>query len=114
MGRTLAECDIEGFRVKDYTGVWVAGGRGTGAFWSKKRKICAIGVHLSRWVTLHGWAFNVNTPLHYFDHIVPCGIADADKTVTSLAEELGRSVDMQAVKEKVKRHFEAVFECILV
>jgi len=77
-------------------------------------KICAIGVHLSRWTTLHGWAFNVNTPLEYFDYIVPCGIADEDKTVTSLAQELGKSVDLQEVKQKLKRHFAAVFECDIV
>lgn len=114
MIRTLAEYGLEGFRVKDYTGVWIAGGSGTGDFWTKKRKICAIGVHLSRWVTLHGWAFNINTPLHYFDYIVPCGIAEADKTVTSLAVELGRPVDMDTLKQKVRRHFKAVFECVLV
>lgn len=114
MIRTLADYGIEGFRVKDYTGVWVEGGQGKEAFWSKKRKICAIGVHLSRWVTLHGWAFNVNTPLHYFDYIVPCGIAEADKTVTSLAVELGQPIDMQVVKNMVRRHFEAVFECGVV
>lgn len=114
MIRTLADYGVEGFRVKDYTGVWVEGGQGKEAFWSKKRKICAIGVHLSRWVTLHGWAFNVNTPLHYFDYIVPCGIAETDKTVTSLAVELGHPIDMQVVKDTVRRHFEAVFECGVV
>lgn len=109
--RTLAEYDLKAFRIKDYTGVWcnspLSGGQG-GA------KICAIGIHLSRWVTLHGWALNVNTPLEYFDLIVPCGIADADKSVTSLAAELRRPVDLQAVKEKLKRHFAEVFECEMV
>lgn len=84
------------------------GERGVSAVY---RKICAIGVHLSRWVTLHGWAFNVNTPLEYFDYIVPCGISDEDKTVTSLAIELGRPVDQQEVAEKLKRHFSDVFAC---
>jgi lipoyl(octanoyl) transferase len=107
--RTLAEYDITAQRIPDYTGVWIADGQGNGF-----RKICAIGVHLSRWVTLHGWAFNVNTPLEYFDYIVPCGIADADKSVTSLAKELGRPVDMQEVKNKIKRHFADVFECRMV
>ncbi|MFN0036992.1 MAG: lipoyl protein ligase domain-containing protein [Saprospiraceae bacterium] len=74
-------------------------------------KICAIGVHLSRWTTLHGWAFNVNTPLEYYGHIVPCGIADEDKGVTSLAQLLGHEVDLQEVKGKLKRHFGEVFEC---
>lgn len=111
MIRTLADYGLEGYRVREYTGVWVQGARGEGEFWQKQRKICAIGVHLSRWVSLHGWAFNVNTPLHYFDYIVPCGIAETDKTVTSLATELGRPVDFSVVKTQVKRHFEAVFEC---
>ena len=79
-----------------------------------ERKICAIGVHLSRWVTLHGFAFNINTPLEYFGYIVPCGIADEDKTVTSLAHELGRPVNVQEVQEKLKRHFADVFECEVV
>ena len=105
--RTLGEYGIESFRIKDYTGVWVKTTNSLG-------KICAIGVHLSRWTTLHGWAFNVNTPLEYFDYIVPCGIADEDKTVTSLAQELGRPVDLQEVKQKLKRHFATVFECDIV
>jgi lipoyl(octanoyl) transferase len=112
--RTLAEYKIEGFRLPGFTGVWVDGpGQGAGdtGFWLKKRKICAIGVHLSRWVTLHGFAFNVNTPLEYFSHIVPCGIDDGDKTVTSLARELNRTVDIKTVKKQVKKHFCAVFEC---
>ena len=104
--RTLAEYGISAQRIPKYTGVWIAGDDGV-AF----RKICAIGVHLSRWVTLHGWAFNINTPLEYFEYIVPCGITDEDKTVTSLAKELGRPVDMREVKEKMKRHFAEVFEC---
>lgn len=104
--RTLAEYGLEAFRIKDYTGVWLHD-----AAAAPSRKICAIGVHLSRWVTLHGWAFNVNTPLEYFDYIVPCGITDADKTVTSLAAELGRPVDLSEVKNKLKRHFAEVFEC---
>ena len=77
----------------------------------KHLKICAIGVHLSRWTTLHGWAFNVNTSLEYFDNIIPCGINDAEKSVTSLAQLLGHEVDMEEVKEKLKRHFGEVFEC---
>ncbi len=107
--RTLAEYGIASQRIQGFTGVWIADTTG-----ERFRKICAIGVHLSRWVTLHGWAFNVNTPLEYFDYIVPCGITDEDKTVTSMAKELGRPVDMQEVKEKIKRHFADVFECLLV
>ena len=116
--RTLAEYGIEGYRIDGYTGVWTTpppappcwGGAGGGV----ARKICAIGVHLSRWVTLHGFAFNINTPLEYFDYIIPCGIADEDKTVTSLAQELGRPVEIQEVQEKLKRHFADIFECELV
>ncbi len=107
--RTLADYEVVGYRIKEYTGVWVGGEEET-----QKRKICAIGVHLSRWVTLHGWAFNVNTALEYFNYIVPCGIVDADKTVTSLAVELGHPVDMEEVKGRIKYHFAEVFDCALV
>jgi lipoyl(octanoyl) transferase len=102
--RTIAEYGIEGYRIKEYTGVWLPE-KG----WLPKRKICAIGVHLSRWVTMHGFAFNVNTGLDYFRHIVPCGINDGDKDVTSLAKELGKTMDENEVKEKLKRHFADVF-----
>jgi lipoyl(octanoyl) transferase len=109
--RTLADYNIEGFRVEAYTGVWVNNDRADGK--PPLRKICAIGVHLSRWTTLHGWAFNVNTNLEYFNHIIPCGIADEDKTVTSLAELLGQEVAMAFVKNRIKEHFAAVFACNL-
>jgi lipoyl(octanoyl) transferase len=102
--RTLAEYGLEALRIEEYTGVWLPA---TGAL--PKRKICAIGVHLSRWVTMHGFAFNINTDLNYFNHIIPCGINDSDKAVTSLAQELGRKVDEEEVKEKLKRHFAALF-----
>jgi lipoyl(octanoyl) transferase len=116
--RTIADYGVTGARVEGYTGVWVSGppvGGHTGSPGvDKKRKICAIGVHLSRWVTLHGWAFNVTTPLEYFDYIVPCGIADADKTVTSLAWELGLTPDMEEVKLRLKSHFGEVFGCVFL
>jgi lipoyl(octanoyl) transferase len=67
-------------------------------------------VHLSRWVTLHGFAFNVNTQLNHFDNIIPCGIKDDDKEVTSLAQVLGRELDITEVKNRVKSHFADVFE----
>lgn len=103
--RTLAEHGIEdAYRIKEYTGVWLPQ-KG----WLPKRKICAIGVHLSRWVTMHGFAFNVNTDLGYFRHIVPCGINDKDKDVTSLAKELGHAVDENEVKEKLRHHFAELF-----
>jgi lipoyl(octanoyl) transferase len=104
--RTLAEYDLEGLRIKEFTGVWL-----DDDVWKPKRKICAIGVHLSRWVSLHGFAFNVNTDLDYFKNIIPCGIDDADKTVTSLAQELGKPLDMNTVKIQIKKHFSDVFDC---
>ena len=109
--RTIAEYGLTGYRIKEYTGVWVEGNTSFPPSVSsdKKRKICAIGVHLSRWVTMHGFAFNVNTDLNYYNNIVPCGIEDADKTVTSLSYELGRVIDVNEVKDKLKRHFKAVF-----
>ncbi len=102
--RTLAEYGLEANRIKEYTGVWLPE-KG----WIPKRKICAIGVHLSRWVTMHGFAFNINTDLNYFRHIIPCGIEDKDKDVTSLDKELEREIDLSEVKEKLKFHFAELF-----
>lgn len=102
--RTLAEYGIEGRRIEGFTGVWLQEKTD-----SPKRKICAIGVHLSRWVTMHGFAFNVNSNLSHFKNIVPCGIDDGDKDVTSLAQELGYEVDIEEVKSKIKRHFADLF-----
>lgn len=101
--RTCADYGIEAIRIDGYTGVWLEDG-------NVKRKICAIGVHLSRWVTMHGFAFNVNTDLDYFKYIVPCGIQEDDKTVTSLEKELGRALDLDEVKNKIVGHFEDLFE----
>lgn len=106
--RTLSDYGLVGSRIKDYTGVWIADGNPETPK-RRFRKICAIGVHLSRWVTMHGFAFNVNTDLSYFDYIIPCGIDEADKSVTSLAVELNRPVDMREVKNKMKNHFKSVF-----
>lgn len=89
------------------TGVWLDAGV-TG----RARKICAMGVRCSRWVTMHGIALNVNTDLSYFGQIVPCGIAD--KSVTSIAAELGSPVDMDLVKEELCRAFASVFDCTLL
>lgn len=102
--RTLDEYDIEAEREDGYTGVWLPA-----SSWQPKRKICAIGVHLSRWVTMHGFAFNINTNLDHFSNIIPCGIQEVDKGVTSLAQELGTAVDMEEVKNKLKRHFAHLF-----
>ena len=101
--RTLDEYGIKAGRSRGETGVWIDAEKP-----GSERKICAMGVRCSRWVTMHGFAFNVNTDLEYFNHIIPCGIKG--KKVTSLQNELGRAVPMEAVKEKLKRHFEAVFE----
>ncbi len=101
---TLADYGIKAGRVEKFTGVWIdfdkENLRNKG--W-KPRKICAIGVKTSRWVTMHGLALNINTDLSYFGNIIPCGIND--KAVTSLAHELGKEVDMQEVQIKLKDHF---------
>ncbi|MCL4109525.1 UNVERIFIED_CONTAM: hypothetical protein GTU68_038920 [Idotea baltica] len=106
--RTLATYEIEAIRINDFTGVWLPQ-----TDLRPQRKICAIGVHLSRWVTMHGLAFNVNTELDYFKNIVPCGIADDDKEVTSLKQELGREVDIEEVKARLKKEFEQLFGILL-
>jgi lipoyl(octanoyl) transferase len=103
---TMAEYGIKGERSKGETGVWI-----DTEIKGKERKICAIGIKCSRWVTMHGFAFNVNTDLSYFGNIVPCGIVN--KQVTSLEKELGRKVDMNEIKGKVKKHFEEVFQAKL-
>lgn len=102
--RTLAEYKIPSGRISDFTGVWLGANKD-----EKARKICAIGVHLSRWVTMHGLAFNVNTDLKYFNNIIPCGINDEDKEVCSMASILSAEVDYQEVKNVVKMKFEEVF-----
>lgn len=109
MINVLEHYKLEGIRFKEYTGVWLAAGKGKPA-----RKICAIGVHLSRWVTLHGFAFNVNTNLDYFNYIVPCGIVDPEKSVTTLARELGEVLPMEEVKDLVAKEFANVFKCEMI
>lgn len=105
--RTLSEYGIEAGRYPGYTGVWLDADDDT-----KARKICAMGVKCSRWVTMHGWAFNVNADLDYFNYIIPCGIKDKD--VTSMQRELGRKVDTSEVKNKLLKHFADVFSCQIV
>ena len=104
---TLDEYGIKAGRSKGETGVWLDEDN---VF--KARKICAMGVRCSRWVTMHGWGFNVNSDLNYFSNIIPCGIQD--KAVTSLNKELGEDVDMIEIKEKLKKHFSVLFECNLI
>ncbi len=99
---TLADYGIKGDRSQGETGVWI-----DPHLPGKVRKICAMGVRCSRWVTMHGFALNVNTDLSYFDNIIPCGIQN--KQVTSMQRELGQALNYQEVKEKLKKHFSAVF-----
>lgn len=99
---TLKEYGIKAGRSAGETGVWLVANDT-----KPDRKICAIGVRCSRWITMHGFAFNVNTPLHYFDGIIPCGIKD--KTVTSLAAELNKEMDMDEVKALLKNNIAKVF-----
>lgn len=94
---TLEEYGIKAGRIEKYTGVWI-----DEEIPEKARKICAIGVKCSRWVTMHGFAFNVNSNLEYFKNIIPCGIDDKD--VTSMQRELGREVDFEEVKSKLLKH----------
>ena len=102
--RTLDDFGIESVRVDGYTGVWL---EETTAL--PRRKICAIGVHLSRWVSMHGLALNVNTDLSYFRGIVPCGIESEQGSVTSMQVELGQVVDLSSVKSRLGKHFREVF-----
>lgn len=104
---TLAEYGLKGERSKGETGVWL----GVGTPFA--RKICAMGVRASRWVTMHGFALNVNSDLGYFDLMIPCGIKD--KSVTSLNVELGKTeVNLEEVKHKLLKHFEVLFEAEVV
>ncbi|MEW2923232.1 lipoyl(octanoyl) transferase LipB [Muricauda sp. ANG21] len=105
--RTLAEYGLQAERSEGETGVWLDVGT------PFARKICAMGVRASRWVTMHGFALNVNTDLGYFDLMIPCGIKD--KAVTSLNVELGqKQVDMEEVKKKLLHHFQVLFDAELV
>jgi len=104
--KTLADYGIKGERSPGETGVWIDVGT------PFARKICAMGVRASRWVTMHGFAFNINVDLSYFNYIIPCGIVD--KSVTSLNQELGKNIPLQEVKEKIKFHFSNIFEAELI
>ncbi len=100
---TIAAYGITGERSKGETGVWIDPG-----IPGKERKICAMGIRCSRWITMHGFALNVNTDLSYFNNIVPCGIVN--KQVTSIEKELGYKVNFEEVKETIRNNFELVFD----
>ena len=99
---TIAEYGLKGIRSPGETGVWLDVGT------PFARKICAMGIRSSRWVTMHGFALNANVNLGYFDHIIPCGIRG--KAVTSMEVELGKKVDTEEVKQKILKHFKTLFE----
>jgi lipoyl(octanoyl) transferase len=105
--QTLAEFNIEAGRIKGLTGVWI-----DPADEKSARKICALGVKTSRWVTMHGLAFNVNTLLEYFRYIVPCGIDD--KAVTSMEQELKSQQDIQEVKQILKEKVASLFDMQII
>jgi lipoyl(octanoyl) transferase len=100
--KTIAEYGLKGERSEGETGVWLDVGT------PFARKICAMGIRSSRWVTMHGFALNANTNLGYFDHIIPCGIKG--KAVTSMEVELDKKVDQEEIKEKILKHFKTLFE----
>ncbi len=104
--KTCSDYGIVAGRIEGLTGVWLDHEQRV-----RPRKICAMGVKASRWVTMHGFALNVNTDLSYFSHIVPCGIDD--KAVTSMQLELGRELDFKEVADKLKTHLAELFEMTL-
>ena len=103
---TLKEYGLDSERSPGETGVWFDVGT------PKARKICALGVKSSRWVTMHGFAFNVNSDLSYFGNIIPCGITD--KSVTSLQKELGKEMDMNEIRNKLKAHLVELFKMEII
>jgi lipoyl(octanoyl) transferase len=103
---TMAQYGLKGERYPGYTGVWLDPEN------ENARKICALGVRCSRWVTMHGFAFNVNTDLDYFNNIVPCGIDD--KAVTSMQKELGKEADIEDIKKNLRHHISVLFDMEIV
>lgn len=106
----ISKYGLNGIRIPGYTGVWLEPDNTSDQF----RKICAIGVHLSRWVSMHGFAFNVNTDLSYFEKIIPCGIVDKNKTVTSLSKETGNHIDIEKVGIELADIFSQLFDFELI
>jgi lipoyl(octanoyl) transferase len=104
---TLENYGVQGGRSAGETGVWLDAG-----IVGKERKVCAMGVRCSRWITMHGFAMNVNTDLSYFNYIIPCGIQN--KKVSSLKMELGKEIPLGEVKEKLKKNFEKVFDAVII
>ena len=101
--KTIAKYEIEGHRLEGATGVWIDIDKP-----GQTRKICAMGVRVSRWVTMHGFALNVNTNLDYFTHINPCGFTD--KTVTSMENEIGEKLDFEQIKRELKEEMAKEFD----
>jgi len=101
--RFLHHFDIKGERLENYTGVWINKG-------TSYKKICAIGVHLSRWVSMHGFALNIDTDLKYFNHIIPCGINEQGMELTSLSEELGKTMKIEDVQDLLLEKLVEVFD----
>jgi lipoyl(octanoyl) transferase len=104
---TIAEYGMKGDRSKGETGVWIDPG-----IPGRERKICAMGIRCSRWITMHGFALNVNTDLSYFNNIIPCGIIN--KEVTSVEREVGHKVDFLEIKQKITKNFEKVFNVEII
>ena len=107
--KSLKYYKLEGIRIEGATGVWIKDNSS-----ENYKKICAIGIHISRWVTMHGFAFNINTDLDFFGGIIPCGIQDMDKSVTSLRKEIGENVNIEDVKTHLLSSFEEVFDSKIV
>jgi lipoyl(octanoyl) transferase len=105
--KTIAEYGLKGERSKGETGVWIEPG-----VIGRERKICAMGIRCSRWITMHGFALNVNTDLSYFENIIPCGILN--KQVTSLEKELQQKVSLEEIKEKLKKNFSEIFNVEII
>ncbi|RDC54688.1 lipoyl(octanoyl) transferase [Pedobacter chinensis] len=106
---TLKNYDVEGYYDKEFPGVWI-----NDKLSGKKKKICAVGVHLSRWITNHGFAFNISNDMKYYQYFIPCAINEPDRAVTTLSKELGREINIDEVKNIILQNFEHHFLTELV